>query len=100
LPKTITLGDYLRKKRLDLGLRQKDLAEILNSTNDAINYWENNLKKPSIRFLPKIVQFIGYCPYQPSLSIAQKLIIWRAFNGISQHRMAELIGVDPCTLAS
>ena len=69
----ITLGDYLRRKRLDLGLRQKDLAGLFNTTDDSVNYWENNLKYPSVQFLPKIVQFIGYCPYDVTLPIADKL---------------------------
>jgi transcriptional regulator with XRE-family HTH domain len=95
---SVTLGDYLRKKRLDLNLRQKDLACIFNATDEAINYWENNLRYPSVQFLAKIIQFIGYCPYEVTLPIANKLVIWRNFNGLSQKQMAILIGIDASTL--
>ena len=95
----ITIGDYLRKRRIDLGLRQKDVAKLLKTNSTSIHNWENNLSQPFLQALSEIINFIGFCPYDSSLPIFQKLIIWRSFNGISQKEMAELIGVDPSTLA-
>jgi DNA-binding transcriptional regulator YiaG len=38
-----TIGDHLRRKRLDLKLYQKDVAQILGLDTTSIWNWENNL---------------------------------------------------------
>lgn len=59
-PETLrTLGDRVRAKRLDLGLRQKDIAEIMGVSVDTICYWEGNRVNPARRLLPKIGDFFG-----------------------------------------
>lgn len=89
----------MRKKRLDLGITQKEVAKLLEATEDSIVNWERGYKMPQIYLLPKIINFIGYCPYDLEIPIAQKLVIWRSFNGLSQKRMAALLEIDPTTLA-
>jgi transcriptional regulator with XRE-family HTH domain len=54
-----TLGDQLRARRLDLGLYQKDVAEMLGVSEDTICYWENVRVKPSQRLLPRILSFLA-----------------------------------------
>ena len=47
-PKTLnTLGDHIRKKRLDLELLQKDVANIIGINESTIWNWENNYATPS-----------------------------------------------------
>ena len=50
-PKTI--GEHLRKKRMDCGLLQSDVARIIGVSEESIWNWENGLttprKKNSIR---------------------------------------------------
>jgi transcriptional regulator with XRE-family HTH domain len=58
-----TLGDHLRKRRLDLSLRQKDVSEKLGVAEATVWYWEKNLTSPSLRYIPKIIKFLGYEPY-------------------------------------
>jgi DNA-binding XRE family transcriptional regulator len=46
-PKTLTtLGDHIRKRRLDLGLWQKDVAATLEVSESAVTGWEKNWFKP------------------------------------------------------
>ncbi|MCA1636794.1 MAG: transcriptional regulator [Acidobacteria bacterium] len=94
-----TIGDYLRKKRLDLRLRQKDVAKIIQTTVTSIRNWENNFHQPYLQVIPAIINFLGFCPYYSNLPISQKLIIWRSVKGIRQGVMAQLIGIDQSTLA-
>jgi DNA-binding XRE family transcriptional regulator len=66
-PKSLkTFGDHLRKKRLDLSLRQKDVSQILGVSEASIWYWEKNLTSPSLHHLPKVIEFLGYVPYKTS----------------------------------
>jgi len=46
-----TLGQQLRKRRLDLGLTQKQVAEIIGVTESSVYNWERRSKamNPSIR---------------------------------------------------
>ena len=59
----ITLGDHLRKRRLDLGLLQKDVANKIGVNKATITNWELNHTFPEIRYIPAIIEFLGYWPY-------------------------------------
>ena len=56
------MGEHLRKRRLDLGLRQKDAAERLGASPKTYEYWEQGKYEPEFRFLPAIIAFLGYDP--------------------------------------
>jgi DNA-binding transcriptional regulator YiaG len=53
-----TLGDQLRAKRLDLGLSQKEVADLLNVSEDSVCYWENDSVRPSAFNLNQIRIFV------------------------------------------
>lgn len=44
----------LKELRLEQGLTQKDLAKILQTTDDSIFSWEKGRSQPSLEFLAKI----------------------------------------------
>jgi DNA-binding XRE family transcriptional regulator len=46
-----TLGDHLRKRRLDLGLLQKEVGSIIGVDETTIYNWENNRASPSLHAL-------------------------------------------------
>jgi transcriptional regulator with XRE-family HTH domain len=99
-PQTLTtLGDHLRKKRLDLGLHQSAAARLPGATTDTVTHWENNRAEPSIPFLPKIISFLGYVPlsFLPE-DHRQRFVAYRRLAGISQEECAKKLGVDPGTL--
>jgi len=54
-----SLGEKIRNKRLELGLYQKDIAAIMEVSEDTITYWENNRSKPLTKQYSKIVKFLG-----------------------------------------
>ena len=99
-PNTLnTLGDHIRKKRLDLGLHQKDVAQIIDTTENTIWNWENNYATPSLPYIPKIIKFLGYIPFDNSnQTLGDKILIYRKLHGLSQREFARLLGIDPSTL--
>jgi transcriptional regulator with XRE-family HTH domain len=99
-PQTLnTLGDHIRKKRLDLGLLQKDVAQIIGTSTDTICYWENNRAIPYISYIPNIIKFLGYVPFETSGNTLRETIATsRKLSGLSQRKFARLIGIDPSTL--
>ncbi len=99
-PKALkALGDHLRKRRLDLKLLQKDIAIKLGVCEQSICNWEKNLAKPAIEFIPKIIKFLDYTPFNIStLSIGERIVVYRKLHGLSQKMLACQLGIDPCTL--
>ena len=48
------------KKRLDLNLKQSDVAKIIDVTTDTVINWELNRSKPMLHLIPKVILFLGY----------------------------------------
>jgi transcriptional regulator with XRE-family HTH domain len=80
LPPQRLLGDHLRKRRLDLGLLQAEVADRLGVTESSVTNWELSRTEPELRFLPGIVRFLGYTPWSVDRSIGERLEPWRAGN--------------------
>ncbi|HUT16318.1 MAG TPA: helix-turn-helix transcriptional regulator, partial [Anaerolineae bacterium] len=70
-----TLGDHLRKRRLDLGLLQRDVAGKLQVSRMTVCNWETGRTSPLLRFIPSFVAFLGYSPYHPQSDSLGKRIL-------------------------
>jgi DNA-binding XRE family transcriptional regulator len=86
-----TFGDHLKKKRLHLGLTQKQVAQALGMSEYSIICWETGKASPNIRYMPRIIAFIGYQPYTDisEKSLGEKILILRQLRGISQKELAQ-----------
>lgn len=94
----VTIGDHLRKKRLDLGFLQREVALLLGTTKCSVMYWEKNRTTPTLVHLPGIIKFLGYCPLDQHDTPGRRLSWARECNGITQRAMAEAIRIDQGTL--
>jgi transcriptional regulator with XRE-family HTH domain len=98
-----TIGDYIRKRRLDLKLTQKKVAEGIGVSETTVQFWENTRVKPSLALMPKIIEFLGYNPnFYESTSddLSERLIGFRKRFGLSQKKLACLAGIDPSTIGT
>ena len=99
-PKALkTLGDHIRKRRLDLQLLQSDVAQRLGVTESCIWNWENSATAPVFPYWPAIIGFLGYNPLPKPQTLAEQLVQARKIQGLSQKEMAKRLGVDPSALA-
>jgi len=102
-PKVLaTLGDHIRKRRLDLGLWQKDVAASLGVTVSAVTNWELNRVTPYFTYLPKIIAFLEYVPSPYDKigdTIVEKMRLYRLTRGLSLEKFAKLVGVDESSVA-
>jgi DNA-binding transcriptional regulator YiaG len=59
-----TLGEHLRKKRVDMQLSMTQLAKMLGIgiTDTAIEKWEKNQNRPTEEHRKLIVEFLGFNP--------------------------------------
>jgi transcriptional regulator with XRE-family HTH domain len=86
-------------ERLDLGLLQREVAQRLGVVPGTLTNWELNRTKPTLRFLPGIINLLGSDPSAPGASLGERLKAWRHRAGVPQDRFARLIGIDPGTLS-
>jgi len=99
-----TIGDHLRKRRFDLKLAQREVAERTGVNKTTVQFWENNQVKPSLAFIPKITEFLGYDPYGSTAcslnSLGDTILAFRRRYGLSQKKLARLVGIDPTTIGA
>ncbi len=89
----------MKKRRLDLGLYQKDVAASLKVNDWTICNWENNKTTPAVRYLPRIIDFIGYDPFPAPETLGERLRAYRRRSlGLSRKEMARRLSVDEGTL--
>jgi transcriptional regulator with XRE-family HTH domain len=94
-----TLGQHVKRRRADLGLRQRALAAELGVKAQTIGHWESGKHEPPVRLIPHIHTFLGFCPCDPSWTFAERLRAAREALGLSRRRAAELVGVDEATVS-
>ena len=98
-PKQINnLGDHIRTRRLDLKLLQRQVADQIGVHEMTITSWEGNATFPEVRYMPAIIQFLGYNPIPAASSLPERLVTARRALGLSQRKMAAKLGVDPATV--
>ena len=60
-----TLGEHLRLARIDRGLKQTELAQLLGVAYQTVEKWEHNLVLMSPKSRARVVAFLGYDPTVP-----------------------------------
>jgi len=94
-----TLGDKIRKRRLELGLLQKDVAAIIGVCEETITLWEGNRAQPLVTTYPKIIEFLSYFPFDiDTSSFVGKIKNYRFRLGLSQVELAKRLGVNESTV--
>jgi transcriptional regulator with XRE-family HTH domain len=94
-----TFGDHLKKRRLDLGLLQQDVARRIAVTPCTVKNWELDHTSPETRHLPAVHDFLGYQPSGPGRTFAETLRHLRRAAGLSQEQLAERTSFDESTIA-
>ena len=57
-----TLGEHLRLARIDRGLKQTELAQLLGVVYQTVEKWEHNRVPVGPKSRAKVVAFLGYDP--------------------------------------
>ena len=81
-------GEYIRKKRQDAGLLQKELAQRLYITESTVSKWERGLSYPDISMVPAICRELGIsehefftaCDDERARTQAREAKLWRGMT--------------------
>jgi transcriptional regulator with XRE-family HTH domain len=78
---------------------QREVAERIGVEKTSVHNWETNVSKPDIRYVPAIIEFLGYNPLPEAKTLADQLARHRTTLGLMQKETAQRLGVDQGTLA-
>ena len=88
-----TIGDHLKKRRLELGFFQRDVAVKLGVSVHTIRNWEHDRTCLSMHFIPRIIAFLGYDPHPAPRSLPEQPVAKRRHLGLSRGLMAQRLAV-------
>ena len=81
-------------------LTKRQLSLRFNVDDVTIYLWEHNQVQPSLAQIPKILEFLGYNPFESKVEhLAEKIKAYRRVHGLSQKKLAQQLGIDQSTLA-
>lgn len=99
IDKSDPVGLQIKAKRQELKLRQEDAAKQLGVTEDALRFWEKLQREPRIEHFPKIIEFLGYNPFQyETTTLGGRIKHYRIVKGLSQKKLGKILGVDGSTV--
>ena len=95
----VTLGDHLKKARIERGLTQSNAVAFLSVSVTTLHDWETGKTIPAVKHWPAIMEFLGYCPYQHARSLGDRLRLHRIHRGLTIEELAKVFGVDRGSIA-
>jgi transcriptional regulator with XRE-family HTH domain len=93
-----TIGDHIRKRRLNLGLTQREVALRIGIDKTTVFNWEAGSAGPNLRAMPEVIRFLGYDPTETGSTLGERLRATRRRLGLSHVDLAQRLGVDPSTV--
>ncbi len=93
-----TWGEHLRRQRILRGISQQKSANEIRVSVETIIHWERNQTEPRARLIPRIIRFLGYCPWAPPRHPGERFRQVRLALGLTQEKAARRLGVDPATV--
>ncbi len=96
-PKSI--GEMIRKRRLDLNLSQVGAAGIIGGNEMTVVNWEKGHSSPRIHHMAKVTEFLGFNPFDNGATLSQRLVNHRQALGMTQKEFSCQIEVNQSTLA-
>ena len=82
-PKSI--GGHIRKRRMDLRLLQRNVADMIGVSECTIYNWENDGSQPATQYIPGIIDFLGYVPFECPEDILGRLAYFKRIKGLTFH---------------
>ena len=64
-----------------------------------IRNWKNNTTTSPVRYLPRIIEFVGYDPFLTRQCLGEEIARTRWRLGLSRKRLARKLGMDEATIA-
>jgi transcriptional regulator with XRE-family HTH domain len=96
----ISVGDHIRKRRLELGLPQGEAAQHLGVNPWTVLNWEKGHTEPPVSAMPAIFRFLDCDTHPEPKTLPERLLAKRREKGWSIKKAADSVGVDHGTWAN
>ena len=80
-------GNTIRKRRLDLGLLQREVAKLLGCDKTSVLNWEKGYTTPAASHMAGVVNFLKSQPFQ--MIAARKNTFKREIESLTQNNAAQ-----------
>ncbi|MDQ3746581.1 MAG: helix-turn-helix domain-containing protein, partial [Acidobacteriota bacterium] len=97
-PSPEEFGAELAARRTALGLSTRDAAAQLGTSAGTYRRWERGQDRPSVRFHPAIIAFLGYDPNPSPQEFGQLIRAARERDGLSRSELGRQLGVSSSTV--
>ena len=88
-----------RHNRGDHDKAGRTVGERIGVDTTSVFNWEANTSQPDLKYMPAVIQFLGYNPLPAADTLGERLVRHRTSLGMTQGEAAKRLGVDPGTLA-
>ena len=91
-----TLGQYIRKTRLERGIPQHILAKEIGANSVYLSKWELNHPPVHPKYFNVLIDFLGFIPKLKSTydRLGTRTQLWRMENKVSLNKFAEILNVQ------
>jgi len=79
---------------MDLGLLQREVAEIIGVTESSIWNWEHGTE-PELQYNPNIIRFLGYVPFDRPDDTVGRLAWYRRVQGLTVVALGNQMNIHP-----
>jgi len=93
-----SLGAVLKRKRLDLGLTQLQIAQQLKTSSSSYNAWERNVYQPDLKMKYKINEFLEVEFFKEENDLASEMLKFRVKHNLFQKDLGKRLGVSLRTI--
>ncbi|MDP1966928.1 MAG: helix-turn-helix transcriptional regulator [Reyranella sp.] len=93
-----SLGQHLKKRRKELGLLQREAAQLMGILTETYGNWEKDKTEPVAAQFRPVVQFLGYDPTPAPKTLAERLKAKRRERGVTFSQVARDLGWDEGSL--
>jgi transcriptional regulator with XRE-family HTH domain len=91
------LGEHVRKRRLEMKLTQRQVADQLGVNPWTVLNWEKGYTEPPIEAMASILRWLGYDPCPAPQTLPERIVAKRRAMGWSIREAARQLGVDEGT---
>ena len=93
-----TIGEHIKKRRMDRGLLQHEVAEEMGVCAWTVINWETGETQPAVHRLHRVIRFLGYDPFPEPICFAEEVLALRRSEGLTQRELARRLRVDEGTV--
>ncbi len=94
----VTVGNRIRKHRLDLGRTQAETAGELGVCTHTVRNWESGQTAPGVRHWRALIRFLGYDPHPAPRTLGERVSGARRVLGMTYRELASVLGVPADTI--